>query len=97
MLQDRHPCRQNGTTVAWLLLVLLAWSQASLAAHQFDHSIAEIDETCVVCLKFERDDDVIADAGGASVLSAASFAVVVEAVAAVRAEGFSHYRSRASP
>ena len=97
MLQDRRHCRQNGPTVKWLLLVLLVWSQASLAAHQFDHSIDEIDETCAVCLKFERDDDVIADAGGAPELPAASFAVAVEAVAAVHAEGFSHYRSRASP
>ena len=81
----------------WSLLILLAGSQVFFAAHQFDHSIADHDETCAVCLKFERDDDVIADAGGASVLPVAAFAVAVEAVADVRAEAFSHYQSRASP
>ena len=97
MLQDRRYRRQNKPTALWLLLALLAWSQTSLAAHQLDHPIAEIDEFCAVCLKFERDDDVIADGGSAPVLPATSFSVAVDAVAAVRAEGFSHYRSRASP
>ncbi len=94
---DRRHRRQTGPTLTPLLLVLLAWSQVSFALHQFDHSINELDETCAVCVQFERDDDVIVDADGMSVLPVASFAVPAEAVAAVRAEGFSHYRSRASP
>lgn len=77
--------------------MLLAWSQASFAFHQFDHSITELGETCAVCLQFDRDDDVIVDAGGATALPAVSFAVAIEAVVAIRADVFSHYRSRASP
>ena len=97
MPTERSHRRRTGPTFTWLLLVLLAWSQASFALHQLDHSITELGETCAVCLNFERDDDVIVDSGGALLLQAASSVVVAEAVVAVRAEGFSHYRSRASP
>ena len=94
---NRHYRRRTGPTFTWLLVLLLAWSQASFAFHQFEHSIDELGETCAVCLQFDRDDDVTVGAGAATALPIAPAAVAVEAVVAFRAGGFSHYRSRASP
>lgn len=94
---NRRHRRQTEPTFTWVLLMLLVWSQASFALHQFDHSIGELGETCAVCLKSDREDDVVVDAGSAPVLPAASFAIAVEDIAAVRAGRFSHYQSRASP
>ena len=42
-----------------LLLLLLLWSQASFAAHQFEHDVDDLGEACAVCLHFERNDDLI--------------------------------------
>ena len=42
-----------------LLLFLLLWSQASFAAHQFEHDVDDLGEACAVCLHFERNDDLI--------------------------------------
>ena len=81
----------------WPLLVLLACSQVSLAAHRFEHSATEVDEVCEVCLQFERNDDIVVDAARQAALPVPPFAAAAETRVTVYAQDFSHYRSRASP
>ncbi|MEO0997337.1 MAG: hypothetical protein AAFX58_07440 [Pseudomonadota bacterium] len=87
----------RAANVRWLLLLVLAWSQIAFAAHQVEHSIAEADEPCVVCLNFERDEDAALDAHH-SVSERASALPAPAATQRCHArETFTHYRSRASP
>ncbi len=79
------------------LLLVLAWSQIAFAAHQVEHSIAEADEPCVVCLNFERNDDATLDARHAVPELASTPAATATAQRCYACEPFSHYRSRASP
>lgn len=55
---------QGSAGVAWrrcglLVLVALAWTQLSLAAHQFDHPASAADYTCSICLQLDRTGDGI--------------------------------------
>ena len=80
-----------------LLLVLLAWSQLSMAAHQFEHSLDEAAESCSVCLLFERQDDVIPAADRKPTAPAHSPVVSVPVQADCPIGAFKPYLSRASP
>ena len=81
----------------WPLLALLLASQASAAAHQFEHAADELHETCSVCLLFERNDELLAAAEAKPLSAAKPAALAVESPAASGAQVFCHYRSRASP
>ncbi len=79
-----------------LLLVLLAWSHVSLAAHQFEHSLEDSGESCSVCLLLERHDD-LAPADDAMSAPTASPVVAVPAQREFRSLAYALYLSRASP
>ena len=97
MFRSRHRHQLARTAPLRLLVVLLAWSQVSLAAHQFEHSIDDVAESCNVCLQFERYDDVVTIAECQVSIPAASHAVAAHAPAAFHASAFTPYLSRASP
>ena len=81
----------------WLVLVALAWSQLASATHQLDHQASDLGETCAVCLKFDRDDDTLVDAGEALAVSTIPFVEPLDARRSVQVHLCSHYRARASP
>lgn len=97
MFRSRHRHQLARTAPLRLLVVLLAWSQVSLAAHQFEHSIDDVAESCNVCLLFERYDDVVTIAECQASVPAAAHAVAANALTAFRAGVFTPYLSRASP
>jgi len=79
------------------MLVLLLGSHVSFAAHQFEHSVDELHETCAVCLVFDRNDEFLAFAEAVPLSPIKVAPVAVETCAADDAQDFCHYRSRASP
>jgi hypothetical protein len=80
-----------------LLAVLLAWTQLAFAAHQFEHSIAELDETCAVCVQLDRSGDACPPSV-AIVDSAAAFQNAISPLSeTVVVRSASPYQSRASP
>ena len=86
------------SALRWAILLFLGWSQVSFAAHQFEHSIAEAEPLCAVCVQFDRDDDATLSHH----ISPVAFGPLVPPSFAVpqyfaTAERFDHYRSRASP
>lgn len=81
----------------WLVLVALAWSQSASASHQLDHHATDLGETCVVCLKFDRDDNALVDAGKEFAVSAIPFVEPLDARSCLRVRSCSHCRARASP
>ena len=81
----------------WPLLALLLASQASAAAHQFEHAADELHETCAVCLLFERNDELLVVVEAKPLSTPRLVAVAVESLAALGTQVFCHYRSRASP
>ena len=97
MLRIRQTPQLRANHLSWLLLALLACSQLSFAAHQFDHATADAGETCAVCLQFERNDDAPIDTPDVSLPPTATLPVLEESPAAFRAYVFAHYASRASP
>ena len=97
MFRSRHRHKLARTAPLRLLLVLLAWSQVSMAAHQFEHSIDDAAESCNVCLLFERYDDVVTIAECQTSVPAASHAIAAHALTVFHADAFTPYLSRASP
>ena len=97
MLRNRQTPHSRANSLSWLLLALLAWSQLALAAHQFDHSMADAGDTCAVCLQFERNDDAPVDTLEVSLSPPPTTPVPEHLQAAFRTYAFSHYASRASP
>ena len=88
----------SSATKGWLLLIVLSWSQFAFAAHQFEHSPAEVAETCAICLQFDRDDDVTIDAAQCQALPVRAAVTGTDSrCAELSTERFSLYRSRASP
>ena len=81
----------------WLVSVALAWSQLASATHQLDHQASDLGETCAICLKFDRDDDALIDAGEEPALSTIPFVEPLGAQSVVRVRVCSHYCARASP
>ena len=98
MSSDRQRLnRRKRITPAQILVLALAWSQVSLAVHQFEHSIDEIGESCSVCLQFERSDDALAATGSPVPSPWVSTAAAGQDAVAARVETLSPYQSRASP
>ena len=97
MFHSRNRHQLARTAPLRLLVLLLAWSQVSLAAHQFEHSIDDVAESCNVCLQFERYDDVVTIAECQVSVPAASHALAAHALTAFHASAFTAYLSRASP
>lgn len=81
----------------WLILVALACSQLTFAAHQFDHHAFELHETCAICVTFDRDDDVLIDAGVCPTELTIASVDRLDAPSAVLAHPGSPYSARASP
>lgn len=46
----------------WVVLLGLVLAQVALAAHQFEHELLEHDQSCSICVQFDRDDVLIDDA-----------------------------------
>lgn len=97
MFRSRHRQQLKNAAPLRLLVLLLACSQVSLAAHQFEHSIDDVAESCNVCLQFERYDDAVTIAECQLSAPAASHAVAAHAPATFHASAFTPYLSRASP
>ena len=97
LLRIDHQSGSIRAAVARLLLFLVLWSQASFAAHQFEHDFDDVGETCAICLQFERGDDVIPESHNHSpiVVPAVIGYVGTPAVSYVRPAA--PYLSRASP
>ena len=93
--QYRHS--QSKIILARMMVLLLVWSQFALAAHQIDHSVTTLDESCAVCLQFERNDDALPSIDTPRVSPETSHAAVAEEPAASRSHTFTSYQSRASP
>ena len=89
--------RFSSRQLACCLLAMLAWSQLSFAAHQFDHSMVDTGETCTICLQLERDDDALLDVVDAGLPLAVPESIDGTAPVAIRTERFSPFASRASP
>lgn len=89
--------RSNGSALKWLILVALAWSQLAFAAHQFDHQATDIGETCVVCVKFDRDDHVLIDTGVSVSVSPSATPDAGHSTSAAPIQACAHYAARASP
>lgn len=90
---------QQPTRTAMLrsLVVLLAWSQVSYAAHQFEHSLDEPAESCAVCLQLERHDDALPDTDCDSPAPPVSLSAPLRAQTDCRSSAAAPYLSRASP
>ena len=97
MFRSRHRHQPAKTAPLRFLVLLLACSQVSLAAHQFEHSIDEVAESCNVCLQFERYDDAVTAAECQASAPAASHVLEVQGLTGFRASAFTPYLSRASP
>ena len=97
MLNSLQTYRKDARRWACCLLGLLFWAQLSFAHHQFEHAVFEADESCVVCLQLERNDDAIVDSDDAAQLPVIGLVTPRESRATVNATGFSHYAARASP
>ena len=49
--------RSGGSTLKWLVLVGLFWSQATLALHESNEHAGDLHGSCVICMHLERDGD----------------------------------------
>jgi len=85
------------SALKWLILVALAWSQLAFAAHQFDHQLGDIGDTCAVCLNFNRDDEGLVDTAHCGSMPPSGTVAPVSAARIVPAAGYTLYRARASP
>ena len=83
--------------LARLLVLLIVWSQASFAAHQFEHAIDDVGEPCAVCLQFERCDDAVPAADTHPPMAVPAAVEYAGASAVFYARPFAPYLSRASP
>ena len=83
--------------LARLFMLLIVWSQASFAAHQFEHAIDDVGATCAVCLQFERGDDAVPEAGSESPTAVPAAVAYASAPALLYAWPAAPYLSRASP
>ena len=97
MNSDSRPAPTRISAFKWLVVVALAWSQLASAAHQQDHHAMDLGETCAICLKLDRDDDALIDAGEELAVSTIPFVEPLSAQSSVRVRLCSHYRARASP
>ena len=82
---------------ARLLVLLILWAQTSSAAHQFEHVIDDVGETCAVCLQFERDDDALPEAVANTPTAAPAAVLYASALPVFYARPVAPYLSRASP
>ena len=86
------------SALKWLMLVALAWSQLTLAAHDIRHHTAdELDEVCEACLQIDRDGDVLTDPDSISTQSITSVSAGGSLVPGRPIEGLTRFRARASP
>ena len=85
------------SALKWLVLVALAWSQLSLAAHDIRHQPAELDEGCEICLQVDRDGDVLADPACAGAQSVNGVSADSSAAPRRLTERVTRFRARASP
>jgi hypothetical protein len=88
---------QRQSALKGLILIALAFSQLAIATHQLDHNVADLKDTCAVCLKLDRDDDVLVDTGTVLAVMAAAPAVPHADHGPATIETCSHYSARASP
>lgn len=89
--------RKRGIAFAQLLVVLLAWSQVALAAHQFEHAVSDLDDFCAVCVQLDRSGDACPPSVAASLSSSTLQDVVRPASEAAVVRFAAPYQSRASP
>jgi len=89
--------RPSGSALKWLILAALAWSQLAFAAHQFDHQAADLGDTCAICLKFDRDNDVVVDTAACVSKPASGTATAISTACTVPEAGYALYHARASP
>ena len=82
---------------ALLVLVAIAWTQLSVAAHQFDHDAHAGAEACTVCIQLERLDDATLQSDAAQLTSTIPAAVPLLPQTANPSRSFRHYASRAPP
>ena len=97
MNSDFRPKPPEISAFKWLVVVALAWSQLASATHQLDHHASDLGETCAICLKLDRDDDALLDAGEELAVSTIPFVEPLGARSSVRVRPCSYHRARASP
>jgi hypothetical protein len=89
--------RKRSFIAAQWLLVLLALTQTAFAAHQFEHTVADLGQVCAVCVHLDRLDDACPpDIPSVEASVPVAYAVPIEA-ATSGCDSASPYQSRASP
>jgi hypothetical protein len=86
-----------GSTLKWLVLVALAWSQLAFALHQSHEHAGDRHATCAVCKHFDRDDAILDVEIQSGATDTTAILNPVNAEIPSPAESCSHYRARASP
>jgi hypothetical protein len=86
-----------GIAIAQFVVILLAWMQVALAAHQFEHTIADLDENCPVCVQLDRTGDACPPAVAIPDSAPRVVSAVSEHAEADTACPAPPYQSRASP
>lgn len=64
--QDNNGPKQGSL---WFAILCVAWLQLSSAAHELDHVAEQNGDSCEVCVKFDRTDDVATDHPSAAALA----------------------------
>lgn len=92
-----HQTNRTASTLRWLILTALAWSQLASALHPLHHDATDANEPCAVCLNLERDHGAPVGDPATCFRSPIAGAVQTDRHALVTAVHSPLYRSRASP
>ncbi len=84
-------------TLAYLLLAGLLLCQVGYAAHQTEHSIGDLSETCELCVQLDKSEGAILPSAAATLSGNASTDVITSPGCTTPTRRSSIYQSRAPP
>lgn len=81
----------------YVVLLGLAWLQLAYASHQFEHTAADLSDSCAVCSNFERLEYSVVPAVVAALLPQAHPVFPPAPVGSLHTRSERHYAARAPP